>query len=408
MASSKLEIMKITSVETIALRDDSDGTVTSWNPSFSEDDGAPASTGGYDITVVRVQTDNGITGIGQCEAPSLIIDAIIRSTLGLEALLIGEDPSQVQRLWQKMYNSTGLFGRRGVVICAIGAIETALWDIAGKAVGKPVHELIWRSFATTANDAEHLERITPYATVYPPGANLDELEERLEIAISRGVKGVKIEEWPGQFGNVDVDTDIAVIEKARSVLGPDRDLMIDVQNRWRDVGQALRTIEAIEEFRPYFIEAPLPADNIEGYRRLSESTTVRIAAGDWGFSTRHEFADLLRRGRLGVVQPSAVRAGGMHEILNIAEDAYRFGALCVPHSWCHVVGVAAELHLAAVTPNMPYIEFPIAFPQSPLIENLLVPEFEISDDGTIAVPNRPGLGFELNDDVISEFRVDPY
>ena len=400
--------MKITSVETIALRDDADGNVTSWNPSFSEGDEGPASTGGYDLTVVRVHTDEGISGIGQCEEPSLVIDAIIRSSLGLEALLIGEDPTEVQRLWQKMYNSTGVFGRRGVVIGAIGAIETALWDITGKALGKPVHRLIWKSFTTAASDTEPLKRVTPYATVYPPGASLGELEERVGIAVDRGVKAVKIEEWPGQFGNVDVDTDVAVIEKARSVIGPDRDLMIDVQNRWRDVGQALRTIEAIEQFNPYFIEAPLPADNIEGYRRLAESTSVRIAVGDWGFSTRHEFADLLRRGRLDVVQPSSVRAGGMHEILNIAEDAYRFGALCIPHTWCHVIGVAAELHLAAVTPNLPYFEFPIAFPRSPLVEELLLPQFDIASDGTMEVPDRPGLGFELNEEVVERFRVDPY
>ncbi len=404
--------MKITSVETIALRDESDGTVTSWNPSFSESPGSSnaelASSGGYDITLVRVHTDEGISGIGQCEAPSLVIDAIIRSSQGLEVLLVGEDPTQVQRLWQKMYNSTGVFGRRGVVIGAIGAVETALWDITGKAAGKPVHELIWRSFTSTASDTEPLKRVTPYATVYPPGVDLEQLEERMNIAISRGVNAVKIEEWPGQFGNVDVETDVSVIEKARSILGPKRDLMIDVQNRWRDVGQALRTIEEIEQFKPFFIEAPLPADNIEGYHRLAEATNIRIAVGDWGFSTRHEFADLLRRGRLDVVQPSSVRAGGMHEILNIAEDAYRFGALCIPHSWCHVVGVAAELHLAAITPNMPYFEFPIAFPASPLVENLLLPNFEIAPDGTIEVPNRPGLGFELNEDVIFDFRVDPY
>ncbi len=400
--------MKITSIETIALQDKADGNVTSWNPSFSESGENASGTGGYDLTVVRVHTDEGVTGIGQCEAPSLVIDAIIRSSQGLEALLIGEDPTQVQRLWQKMYNSTGVFGRRGVVIGAIGAVETALWDITGKAYEKPVHELIWRSFTTTASDVEPLKRVTPYATVYPPGANLEELEERVTYAVSLGLKAIKIEEWPGQFGNVDVETDVAVVEKVRSIIGTKRDLMIDVQNRWRDVGQAIQTIDAIEEFNPYFIEAPLPADNIEGYRRLYESTNVRIAVGDWGFSTRHEFADLLRRGKLGVVQPSAVRAGGMHEILNIAEDAYQFGALCIPHTWCHVIGVAAELHLAAVAPNMPYFEFPIAFPSTPLVENLLLPNFEIAADGTMEVPNRPGLGFELNEDVISEFRVDPY
>ena len=401
--------MKITNVETIALRDNADGNVTSWNPTYGDSlDSSPASTGGYDITIVKVNTDEGISGIGQCEAPSLIIDAIIKSSLGLENLVINEDPTQVNRLWQKMYNSTGVFGRRGIVIAAIGAIETALWDITGKFYNKPLYELLWKSFTTSASFFEPKKNVTPYATVYPPGENLDELESRLKIAMSKGLNAVKIEEWPGQFANVDVETDIAVIEKARSVIGPKKDLMIDVQNRWADVGQALKTIEHIEKFDIYFIEAPLPADNIHGYRKLVESTNIRIAAGDWGFSTRHEFDDLLRRGKLDVVQPSSVRAGGIQEILYIAENAYNFGSLCIPHTWCHVVGVAVELHLAAITPNMPYFEFPIAFPKSPLITDLLTPSFKISREGCIEVPDRPGLGFELNEDVIKEYRVTPY
>jgi L-alanine-DL-glutamate epimerase-like enolase superfamily enzyme len=401
--------MKITNVETIALRDNADGNVTSWNPTYGDSlDSSPASTGGYDITIVKVNTDEGISGIGQCEAPSLIIDAIIKSSLGLENLVINEDPTQVNRLWQKMYNSTGVFGRRGIVIAAIGAIETALWDITGKFYNKPLYELLWKSFTTSASFFEPNKNVTPYATVYPPGENLDELESRLKIAMSKGLNAVKIEEWPGQFANVDVETDIAVIEKARSVIGPKKDLMIDVQNRWADVGQALKTIEHIEKFDIYFIEAPLPADNIHGYRKLVESTNIRIAAGDWGFSTRHEFDDLLRRGKLDVVQPSSVRAGGIQEILYIAENAYNFGSLCIPHTWCHVVGVAVELHLAAITPNMPYFEFPIAFPKSPLITDLLTPSFKISKEGSIEVPDRPGLGFELNEDVIKEYRVTPY
>jgi len=401
--------MKITNVETIALRDNADGNVTSWNPTYGDSlDSSPASTGGYDITIVKVNTDEGISGIGQCEAPSLIIDAIIKSSLGLENLVINEDPTQVNRLWQKMYNSTGVFGRRGIVIAAIGAIETALWDITGKFYNKPLYELLWKSFTTSASFFEPKKNVTPYATVYPPGENLDELESRLKIAMSKGLNAVKIEEWPGQFANVDVETDIAVIEKARSVIGPKKDLMIDVQNRWADVGQALKTIEHIEKFDIYFIEAPLPADNIYGYRKLVESTNIRIAAGDWGFSTRHEFDDLLRRGKLDVVQPSSVRAGGIQEILYIAENAYNFGSLCIPHTWCHVVGVAVELHLAAITPNMPYFEFPIAFPKSPLITDLLTPSFKISKEGCIEVPDRPGLGFELNEDVIKEYRVTPY
>jgi L-alanine-DL-glutamate epimerase-like enolase superfamily enzyme len=396
--------MKITDIEVIALRDTGDGNVASWNIGGSD----AGIAGGYDFTLVRVHTDEGITGIGQCEAPSLVIHAIVHNSMGLRPLIAGEDPREVQRLWQKMYNATGLYGRRGVTMGAIGAVETALWDIAGKAAGVPVHRLAWRSFATTAVTAEPLTAVTPYVTVYPPGDDLGQLRERVQMAVEMGARAVKIEEWKGQFANVDLKTDVAVIETARDVLGEERDLMIDVQNRWRDVGQALQTIRAIEPLRPYFIEAPLPADNIDGYARLADATDVRIAVGDWGFAGRHEFAELLRRGRVDVVQPSSVRAGGIHEILNIAEDAFRHGALCIPHAWCHTVGVAAEIHIAAVSPNTPYIEFPLAFPHSSAITGLLTPELDIQPDGTVVVPERPGLGFELNAEVVERFRVEPY
>ncbi len=390
--------MKVTKIETIGLFGGADEAV-GWN--------VDAEASGYDLTVIRVHTDEGITGIGQCEAPSLVIDAIVRNSMGLEQAIVGEDPTQVQRLWQKMYAQTGLYGRRGVTMGAIGAVETALWDIAGKAAGRPTYELIWKSFTVAGVGAEPLRHVRPYATVYPPGDSLSEMRDRIALAIEHGLPAVKIEEWHGQFGNVSLSKDIEVIAAARDALGPDRELMIDVQNKWQDVGQALASVRAIEPFRPYFVEAPLPADSVEGYARLAAACDTRIAVGDWGFSGRHEFHDLLTRGRVDVVQPSSVRGGGMHEILNIAEDAYRHGALCIPHAWCHVVGVAAEIQLAAIAPNMPYFEIPIAFPDSPIISELLDPAIEVAADGTIAVPERPGLGFELNEDTIGRFRVDP-
>ena len=379
--------MKITKIETIALRDRKNG---------------------YGETVVRVHTDEGATGIGQAESPSLVIDAVIRNSEGLEQLLAGEDPTQVQRLWQKMYNHTGLYGRRGVTIAAIGAVETALWDLAGKALGKPVHELIWRSFTTTKVEAEPRRSVTPYATVYPSGEDIAQLKQRVGDAVRRGFRAVKIEEGPGMFGNVDTATDYRVAKAAREALGPDRDLLIDVQNRWTDYGQALASVRAIEEFKPFFIEAAFPADNLEAYARLADSVDTRIAVGDWGFTTRHEFRDVIERGRVDVVQPSSVRSGGIGEVLYIAEMAYQRGLLCVPHAWCHMVGVAAEIQMAAVVPNMPYFETPIAYPPSPIIEDLLVPRVAVRPDGTIEVPDRPGLGFELDERVVSQYRVDPY
>jgi L-alanine-DL-glutamate epimerase-like enolase superfamily enzyme len=359
-------------------------------------------------TIVRVHTDEGITGLGQAESPSLVIDSILHCDVGLEQLLRGEDPLQVERLWQKMYAATGLFGRRGVTIAAIGAVETALWDIAGKALGRPVCELIWHACCTVRERGEIKQEVTPYATVYGPGDTLQEMRERFSLAMERGYKAVKMEEWPGGFARVNRQRDVEVTRAVRETIGPETDLMIDVQNRWFEVGQALETIRAIEEYRPYFIEAPLPADNLDGYARLADAVDTRIAAGDWGFTTRFEFEDLMVRGRVDVVQPSAVRSGGMREITRIAEAAYRRGLLCVPHTWCHMVGVAAEIHLAAVLPNMPYFETPLAFPDSPIISELLVPELSLNAEGRIPVPQRPGLGFELNKDTVERFRVAPH
>ncbi len=378
--------MKITAVETIALLD-------------------PGVAG---ETLVRVHTDEGLTGIGQAESPSLVIEAIVRCREGLEKLLQGEDPLQVERLWQKMYAGTGLFGRRGVTLAAIGAVETALWDIAGQALGKPVCELIWRAFATVRGHTEIAKYITPYATVYAPGETPQEMRERFGLAVSRGFRAVKMEEWRGGFGQGNRATDIAVTRLVREIIGEDRDLLIDVQNRWQEVGQAIATIRAIEPYRPFFVEAPLPPDNLDAYARLADTVDTRIAAGDWGYVTRFEFEDLMARAHLDVVQPSSVRSGGMCEILRIAEAAYRRGLLCIPHAWCHMVGVAAEVHLAAVAPNMPYVEYPLAFPDSPIISDLLEPRLVPDSQGLIEVPTRPGLGFRLNEKVVERFRVKPY
>ena len=379
--------MKITDIETIALYD---------------------PEGSYPETIVRVHTDEGLTGIGQAESPSLVIDAVIKNSNGLAALIVGDDPSEVSRLWQKMYDNTGLYGRRGVTIAALGAVETALWDIAAKAIGKPVHQLIWSSFTSTRALTEPKKTVTPYVTVYPSGSNISELQERVSEAVDRGFRAVKIEEGHSMFGNVDIETDVAVVATAREALGPNRDLLIDVQNKYSEYGQALATVRAIEEFRPYLLEAPFPADNLEAYARLADTVDTRIAMGDWGFSTRHEFRDIIERGRVDVVQPSTVRSGGIREILYIAEMAYQRGLLCIPHAWCHVVGLAVGAHLAAVTPNMPYFESPIAYPDSPVISDLLNPMPQVSHDGTIKVPDRPGLGVELNEDVIRDFRVKPF
>ena len=356
-------------------------------------------------TLVRVRTSDGIDGIGQAESPSLVIDACIKTRGGLENILRGEDPLQVERLWQKMYDRTSLWGRRGVTIAAIGAVETALWDIAGKILKKPVSELIWRSFASVGAPAEIKTKVRPYATAYPPGQTEAERRQRLGVAMEKGFRAIKFEEWRGGLGHGTAREDVQIVQQVRRIIGEDRDLLLDIQNAWTDVGQAIATCKAIEPLNVYLVEAPFASDNLEAYRRLADAVDVRIAAGDWGYTTRFDYIDLMERGGVDVVQPSTVRSGGISEIMKVAEIAYRKGRLCIPHCWNHMVGVAAAVHLAAVVPNMPYFEYPTEFPQTPVVYGLLTPPLKPDSDGMIEVPRRPGLGFTLNDEVVKKYRV---
>ncbi len=182
------------------------------------------------FTLVRVRTTDGIEGIGQTESPSLVIDAIVKTRGGLENILRGEDPVQVERLWQKMYDRTTLWGRRGVTIAAIGAVETALWDIAGKILNRPVWQLIFRSFATVKVDRQVKERVRPYTTVFPPGNTEAEMRQRLGVAVERGFRAIKFEESAGGFGHGSLKDDVRFVRMVRDTIGEDRDLLLDVQN----------------------------------------------------------------------------------------------------------------------------------------------------------------------------------
>lgn len=360
----------------------------------------------YPDSVVRVRTADGIEGIGQVQCPSLVCNAIIKNSEGLESILRGEDPLQVERLWQKMYDRTSLWGRRGVTIQVMGAVETALWDIAGKIRRQPVSELIWRSFAAPGVRAEIKTKVRPYTTVYPAGSTDEENRRRLRVAVDRGFRGIKFEEWPGGFGHGSMKKDVQCFQIAREVIGDDRDLFADVQNAWTDVNQAIATCKAIEPLNVFLVEAPFAPDNIEAYRRLADAVDVRIAVGDWGYTTRFDFFDLMERGGVDVVEPSTVEAGGISEIMKIAETAWRRGRLCIPHSWNHLIGASAAVHIAAVVPNMPYFEFPTEFPERPEVVDLLVPPLRPDADGMIEVPKRPGLGFTLNEDIVKKYRRD--
>jgi L-alanine-DL-glutamate epimerase-like enolase superfamily enzyme len=198
------------------------------------------------------------------------------------------------------------------------------------------------------------------------------------------------------------DAIVELVAACREVAGPEMTLMVDVAYCWSDWKEALKVLRRLEEYDIFFVETPLPSDDLEGYAKLSDATQIRIAAGEW-LQTRFEFAELMERGRVDVVQPDIGRVGGITEAVRVVQMALDRGKIIVPHCWKTGISVAATTHVAAVAPNCRFMEFqpsPVAY--SRLRRELVEEELEVVN-GKIPLPRRPGLGFELRPASLAEF-----
>ena len=364
-----------------------------------------------DDIVVLVHTDAGITGIGESDVNPWMARACIEAPgthtmgLGLKEMLIGENPLDTERLWEKLYVGSCMNGRRGAVIHAMGAIDMALWDIRGKAAGVPCYQLMGENPRTA---------IQPYASLQPNGESYEEYKASLVEWVLRakelGFHAAKLEvTLSGPYNHSGLDEpDEKVTETVaacRAAVGADFMLMVDVQYAWPDADTALRTLRDWEGLDIYFIETPLPVDDLEGMARLAAESPVDTAAGEW-LATRHEFADLLDRGGVHVAQPDVGRVGGITEALRVCDMAAERGRRIVPHCWKTGIGIAASAHLAAVTPHCPFIEFlPAELTDSQLRQHLVQEDLQIVD-GEVHVPDKPGLGIELDMDALRRFEQD--
>lgn len=363
-----------------------------------------------DDIVVFVHTDEGITGIGETDVNPWIAKACIeaRSThtmgLGLKEMLLGEDPREPERIWEKLYVGSAMNGRRGAVICAMGALDMALWDIKGKAAGKPC----WQLLGDKAKP-----HIIPYASLQPSGHRFEEYRDSLvawamrakELGFQAGKMEVTLSGPYNHSGLNEPDEKMTeVVAACRAAVGPDFVMMVDVQYTWSDVDIALRTLNDWKDFDIYFIETPLAIDDLAGYARLHDEAPMPVAAGEWQ-NTRFEFADLMDIGRVDVAQPDVGRVGGLTEAKRVCEMAAQRGRQIVPHCWKTGISIAATAHLAAVTPHCPYIEFmPTNLCDSQLRKDLVDDELQIID-GVIPLPENPGLGIEVNMDALRAFEV---
>ncbi len=363
-----------------------------------------------DSLIVVIHTDGGVSGIGESDANPWMLKTCIEApgthTMGLSIkdMLIGEDPFKIGDIWRKLYLGTAMNGRRGAVIHAMGAVEMALWDLCGKAVGKPVHALL--GGATR-------DRITPYASLQPAGHGFEDYRDALvQSALNAkalGFKAIKSEvtmNGPYAHGGMreSYDRHTEVVAAVRKAVGPDMTLMIDVQYLWEDAATCLSVVKDWKEFDIYFLETPIWSDNVREMAKLAESAPMKIACGEW-LATRHEFTELMDIGKIGVAQPDVGRVGGIGEAKIVCDMAKERGLTIVPHCWKTGVSISATAHLAFVTDHCAFIEY---LPPQLCVERLrreLAQEELTLDNGIIPLPVKPGLGVEVDWDVVKRYTV---
>ena len=349
---------------------------------------------GQDVLLVLVKTDAGITGIGEVDSSPMAVRGAIEGpfshtvTSGLARLLIGEDPFETEKLWYKMYAANVYAGRRGIAIHAMSGIDMALWDIKGKALDVPVWKLLGGGFH---------KKIRCYASSLF-GPTPSETGDRARQYRDEGFSAVKFG-WDPMGRNAKTDVDL--VREARKGLGDDTELLIDAGLVW-DARTAIQRGKAFSEYDIFWLEEPLRPDNYDGYRKLSEATPVRIAAGEEE-SNRLSFIELMDRGRIDVVQVDLARCGGFTEAMKIASLAWDRGLPVANHGFTTHINVAAALHFLNSVPNALICEF-VAESGTTLRETITRQRFR-AVDGFLEMPQEPGLGVELDEESIAKYRV---
>lgn len=370
-----------------------------------------AASSAQDDIVVEIHTDEGIDGIGESDINPWIARACIEAPgthnmgLGLREMLIGADPLDVEGLWERLYVGSAMNGRRGAVINALGALDIALHDLRGKALGKPCHALLGQA----ARD-----HVVPYASLQPETSSFEEYRDSMvdwaRRAVAAGFRAVKAEvTLSGPYAHTGLREpwyrSTEVLGATRAAIGPDIDLLVDVQYAFPDADTALRVLEDWQPFDLGFVETPLWPDDLAGYQRLSSEQPIPIAAGEW-LTTRFEHLDLMDRGGVQVIQPDIGRVGGLTEARRVCALAAERGLRIVPHLWKTGISIAAAVHLAAVTPECDYVEFlPAELSESGLRRDLARQELAMVD-GVIPLPMAPGLGVEVNRDALERYAAE--
>jgi D-galactarolactone cycloisomerase len=346
--------------------------------------------------LVKITTDDGLVGWGEgLSGPGA---ALLHD--GFASVLLGADPMQRNGLWERMFhqlynaNLAGGFGGS-----TISAVDIALWDIAGKAAGLPVCEML---------GGRVRDRIAVYATglYYTEGEFPDRLLDEARMYVEMGFGGMKT-----KVGGMSVAQDAERVTAIREAIGPDIFLMVDA-NQAYNATTAIRIGRELDALEVFWFEEPVNAKDVDGYLQVKNALPMAIAGGEC-LRTRFECREYIGRRAVDILQPDVVNVGGITELHRVAQMANSFGILCNPHVWGSPVMIAASLHVAATIPPCPPARNPLPYQQEPVMEFDRTPSpiregiatpFEQSG-GFLAVPTGPGLGVEIDEAAVARLSV---
>ena len=351
----------------------------------------------FNSCLVEVDTDAGITGLGEAKVGvgnlgnyAGVVE-LIRRDLG--PAVLGRDPRDVTAIWDALYSGSRahygaregrLFptvGRRGITVAAISGIDIALWDIAGKALGVPVWQLLGGKYR-------------PAVRAYASGgwAPVGGIGAQLAQYVARGHGAVKMRVGLQDAG---VDDSAARVREVRETLGPNVDIMVDAHGTW-SVRDALRFARKVEAYDLAWIEEPVSADNIAGLAEVRRATDIPIATGE-NEQTRFGFRDLIAARAVDILQPDIAIAGGLTECQRICGLASAHELTVAPHLWGSAILFASGLHLCVATPCATTVEFSRG--ENPLLHEMVEETFDLVD-GHVQAPTQPGLGLTLRKDFV--------
>ena len=350
--------------------------------------------GTQDSVILQIMTDEGITGVAEVDSAPFLVKAAIdmpdshSAQRGLRNLLVGEDPMDTDVLWQKMFECAYYYARGGAGMHAVSGLDMALWDIKGKKLGLPVSKLLGGNFRT---------RIPAYISILMPSTE-DEVKRLVDYHMEKGYSGIKFG-W-GDLGQ-DPKRDLRLVHAARKALGDDKLLMIDIAMGWKDYKTALKACQGFAQEDVYWVEEPFRMENAQDYPLLRKNVPMNITAGE-ELCGMKEFEQFIQMDAVDVLQPDLSRCGGLTVGKQIAAMAHAHNINLIPHNFKSGLLMSATLQFIANLPEAKYLEY---CGQETVLSRSLVTEPVTVKDGWVEIPQKPGLGVELNMETIQKYRV---